>query len=90
MKRRKFFKLATTGAAGLTMAASCTNQKKDAGSGISEQDLPREVPAYRNNQPPSGTSVKQKSANDKLMVALIGAGQHGIKVITDAAGLGEG
>ena len=89
MKRRKFFKLATTGAAGLTMAASCTNQKKDTGSGISEADMPREVPAYRNSKSPSGTSGKQRSANDKLIVALIGAGHHGIKVITDAAGLGE-
>ncbi len=89
MKRRKFFKLATTGAAGLTMAASCTNQKKDTDSGISGPDLPREVPAYRKSKTTAATSVKQRSANDKLVVALIGAGHHGIKVITDAAGLGE-
>ncbi|MEE9461705.1 MAG: hypothetical protein V3V53_07725, partial [Bacteroidales bacterium] len=76
MKRRKFFKLATTGAAGLTMAASCTNQKKDTGSGISEVDLPKDVPSYKNSQSPSIPSVPQRSANDRLTVALIGAGHH--------------
>jgi predicted dehydrogenase len=89
MKRRKFFKLATTGAAGLTMAASCMNQKKDDGSGISGADMPGEVPAYRNSKPASGSSFQQRSANDTLAVALIGAGHHGIRVILEAAGLGE-
>jgi len=89
MKRRKFFKLATTGAAGLTMAASCTNQKKDTGSGISEADMPGELPSYRNSKPAAGSSVPQRSANDKLVVALIGCGHHGIRVILEAAGLGE-
>jgi predicted dehydrogenase len=71
------------------MAASCTNQKKDTGSGISEADLPEELPSYRNSKPASGTPVAQRSANDKLVVALIGAGHHGIRVILEAAGLGE-
>lgn len=89
MKRRKFFKIATTGAAGLTMTASCTNQQKDAGTGIDNADLPKEVPIYRNPQSAPGPSIAQRSANDRLTVALIGCGGHGTKVITDAAGLGE-
>jgi predicted dehydrogenase len=89
MKRRKFFKLATTGAAGLTMAASCTNRQKSAEAGMNEPDQPMELPAYRKSQPSSGPPVQKKSASDKLVVALIGCGGHGTKVITDAAGLGE-
>ena len=89
MKRRKFFKLASAGAAGLTMAASCTSRQKSAEAGMNEPDQQMEVPAYRKSQPSSGPQVQKKSANDKVVVALIGAGGHGIKVITDAAGLGE-
>ncbi len=89
MKRRKFFKLATTGAAGLTMAASCTNPQKDARSGSHQAELPTEVPDYRKSTSTSGPPIAQRSANDRLTVALIGCGGHGTKVITDAAGLGE-
>ena len=89
MKRRKFFQLATTGTAGLTVAASCTNRQKDTGNGISEMDLPKEVPSYRTIRPTTNPSIPQRSANDRLVVALIGCGHHGITVITDAAGLGE-
>jgi predicted dehydrogenase len=89
MKRRKFFKLATTGAAGLTMAASCTGRQKDAG-GVSEGlDLPAEVPAYRKGQAASVPAVHRRGANDRLVVALIGCGGHGTKVVTDAAKLKE-
>ena len=89
MKRRKFFKLATTGAAGLTMAASCTNPRKDSRAGSGQMDLPSDVPAYKKGTSTTGPSIAQRSANDKLVVALIGAGHHGIRVITEAAGLGE-
>ena len=89
MKRRKFFQLASAGTAGLTLAASCTSRQKSADAGMSEPDQPMEVPAYRKGQTPAGPPVKQKSPNDRVVVALIGCGGHGIKVITDAAGLGE-
>jgi predicted dehydrogenase len=89
MKRRKFFKLATSGAAGLTMAASCSNPKNDTGSLKSDPDQAMEVPAYKKSKHSSLTSVKQKSANERIVVALIGAGHHGITVIQQAANLGE-
>jgi len=89
MKRRRFFKLATTGAAGLTMAASCIDQRNDTGSGISDPELSAEIPAYKKSKPAIGQVVPQKSAGDRLQVALIGAGNHGTKLILDAAGLGE-
>jgi len=89
MRRRKFFKLASTGAAGLTMAVSCSNPKNDSGSLKKDPDQPLEVPAYKKSKPSSFTPVKQKSANDKAVVALIGAGHHGIAVILEAANLGE-
>ncbi len=78
MQRRKFFQLASAGAAGLTMAASCSNQ-----------DQSRKVPAYKSGESFSVTPVRPKSINDRIVVALIGAGHHGITVILEAANLGE-
>ncbi|MEN8227014.1 MAG: Gfo/Idh/MocA family oxidoreductase [Bacteroidota bacterium] len=89
MRRRKFFKLATTGAAGLTVAASCTNPNNEPDSLKIDPDQPGEMPAYRNSKLSSGQPVKQKSANDQVVVALIGAGHHGINVILEAANLGK-
>lgn len=89
MQRRKFFKLASTGAAGLTLAASCSNPKNEPDLLKNDPDQPLEVPTYKKNEPPSFTPVKQKSANDKVVVALIGAGHQGSNVIMLAANLGE-
>jgi len=89
MRRRKFFKLATTGAAGLTMAASCSHPNNDTGSLKNEPDQPLDLPSYKKNKSSSFAPVKQKSANDRIVVALIGAGYHGTAVTVQAADLGE-
>lgn len=89
MKRRKFFKLATTGAAGVTMAASCTNVQNSDDSAGSEPLQSGKVPAYRKSITSTFSTGSGKSANDRIVVALIGAGHHGITVILQAANLGE-
>lgn len=89
MRRRKFFKLATTGAAGLTMAASCSTSTNETDSLKNESDLHLKVPSYKKSKSSSSTLLPQKSSNDKIVVALIGAGHHGITVILEAANLGE-
>ncbi len=89
MKRRKFFKLATTGAAGITMITSCTGGGSEAVTAGNTQVEPGIVPAYRKSILPALASGTQKSANDRIVVALIGAGGHGITVILQAANLGE-
>ena len=89
MRRRFFFKLATTGAAGLTLTASCSNPNNEPDSLKIDPKLPREVPAYKKSKTTSITTVKQMGANDQVVVALIGAGHHGITVILEVANLGE-
>lgn len=89
MKRRKFFKLASTGAAGLSLASSCTNGHSDSVSGEKAPLQSTSEPAYRKIQASSAAPVAKKGANDRIVVALIGAGHHGITVILQAANLGE-
>jgi len=89
MKRRKFFKLAGTGVAGLTLAASCSKTGKDRDSASGDKALPEEAPAYRKGIKSAFSSGQQKSASDRIVVALIGAGNHGVFLILQAANLGE-
>ncbi len=96
MKRRKFFKLASTGAAGVTFAASCANGSSDSSSSDSSSSGSSSAGQQAGTEPAYRSSVKStfapgtpKSANDRVVVALIGAGHHGITVILQAANLGE-
>ncbi len=89
MRRRKFFQLASTGAAGLTLATSCASGGSDKASGENKTLQPAGEPAYRKTQFSSAAAGSQKGANDRIVVALIGAGHHGIAVILQAANLGE-
>jgi predicted dehydrogenase len=89
MKRRNFFKLAGTGVAGLTLAASCSETGKDGHTVSGDMALPEEAPAYRKGIKSAFSSGLQKSANDRIVVALIGAGDQGVTLILLAAGLGE-
>jgi len=89
MKRRNFFKLATTGAAGITWLGSCTNSGSNGVSSGGNTAQPGTIPAYRKSIVPAFASGTQKSANDRIVVALIGAGNHGITLILQVANLGE-
>ncbi len=78
MKRRKFFHTTSCGLAGVALA-SCTptaNNNSSTGANTTGAEGIKEKPAYRNNTKLYAGNNK-KSANDTLVVALIGAGGYG-------------
>lgn len=88
MKRRKFFQVASAGAAGMTLAAAC----KPAGLETGAQDaatIPAAVPDYRKAIKTTFAATKGKPAGDKVILALIGAGSWGTNLIMEAAKSGE-
>ncbi len=89
MRRRRFFQVASLSVAGLSMATSCTNAGKATSPESKKGQHPKKVPDYRRNIKSSFTKGKTKSANDTLILALIGAGSYGTSLILEAAGLGE-
>ena len=93
MKRRKFFFLATSCVAGLALTPSCQKFKKGSklysDSKKSVDLMSGELPPYRKVIKPSFSSEKFKSANDTIVVALIGAGAFGTYFIMNALETGE-
>jgi predicted dehydrogenase len=89
MKRRNFFRLAASGAAALTLGTSCKPSRQDAIKTESGTRIPTEPPDYRKSIKPVFTNTKGKSAGDKVILALIGAGSWGTNLIIEAAGLNE-
>ena len=89
MKRRKFFQLTTAGVAGLTLASSCKYLTSDKGVQNSKTGLSSVVPDYRNTIKSAFSTGKNKAANDKVILALIGAGSWGTNLILEAAKSGE-
>lgn len=92
MKRRKFFFLAASGAAGLTLAPSCRESKKQGSSSDSKDALIKlsgQEPSYRKGIKTSFSSENTKSVNDTIVVALIGAGGWGSHLILQAVETGE-
>lgn len=89
MKRRNFFQLASTGAAGLALAASsCTSHHPNTETAGSSASVPPEIPDYRKTIKSSFSTGKTKNANDKVILALIGAGNYGTMLILEAANSG--
>lgn len=92
MKRRKFFFLATSGTAGLTLAPSCRESKKQSSPSDSKEtltELSGQEPSYRKGVKTSFSSENTKNANDTIIVALIGAGGWGTNLIMQAVETGE-
>ncbi|MDD3744664.1 MAG: Gfo/Idh/MocA family oxidoreductase, partial [Lentimicrobiaceae bacterium] len=92
MKRRKFFFLATSGAAGLTLAPSCQRSNKQGSPSDSNEsvtELSGQEPSYRKVIKTSFSSERAKSVNDTIIVALIGAGGWGTNLIIQAVETGE-
>lgn len=85
MQRKTFFKLLSTGAAGIALAAGC----KPVTPGNNEQEGTRkavkEIPGYRKSIKQSFSGGPGKSANDKVILALIGAGGYGTMLILETA-----
>ncbi|MBK7713747.1 MAG: Gfo/Idh/MocA family oxidoreductase [Bacteroidales bacterium] len=88
MKRRKFFQAISYGAAGLALNTSCKQNLNKPETASLTNSLSTEVPAYRNTIVSSFPDRKTKSANDTLVIGLIGAGGWGTHII-QAAGLSE-
>jgi len=84
MKRRQFFTNLPISVAGFSLASSCSTSQDDR-SGLKktleEPKFSEEVPAYRNNIKTAFSKDGQKSANDKVILALIGAGGWGTTLI---------
>jgi predicted dehydrogenase len=88
MKRRKFFYLTGSGAAGLAIGASCGRGEKN-NSPNNGREMYQEIPDYRDKIKTSFSTAGSKSANDKVILALIGAGNYGTLIILEAANSGE-
>ncbi len=88
MKRRNFFQITSAGAVGLTFASSCKSNVNDAVINDSSSAI-KVVPDYRATIKPTFTIGSKKSAGDKVILALIGAGSWGTNLILEAANSGE-
>lgn len=88
MKRRKFFQITSAGAVGLALASSCKSKVNDTVINDSPSAI-KVVPDYRATIKPTFTIGSKKSAGDKVILALIGAGSWGTNLILEAANSGE-
>lgn len=84
MKRRKFFHIAGMGTAGLTLANSCTSRQNSSNTETTGSQESHVVPDYRKSIKTSLNKTNAKSANDTIVVALIGAGGWGSHVVLQA------
>jgi predicted dehydrogenase len=90
MKRRKFFQTISYGAAGLAITTSCKQiSRKNPENASLTTSVSNEIPAYRKELVSSFPQGKTKSANDAIVLALIGSGGWGTHIIIQAAGLNE-
>lgn len=89
MKRRKFFQLTSAGAAGMAIASSCSSSAQKKGEKDSGIVVNEVVPDYRDQIKTSFTVQNKKGANDRVVLALIGAGSWGTNLIFEAANSGE-
>jgi predicted dehydrogenase len=89
MKRRKFFQLAATGAAGISIASACKSSNNNTTQSDQGTPVPNEIPDYRKNIKTTFQAGKGKAPSDKVITALIGAGSWGSNLILEAAKSGE-
>jgi predicted dehydrogenase len=89
MKRRKFFKLSSAGAAIIALPSSCNSFSSDNNNQETAITAPNEVPDYRKTIKSSFSTDKSKPSSDKVILALIGAGGWGTNLILEAVNAGE-
>ena len=76
MKRRKFIEYVSLGVAGISVVSACSGGENAAV--IEKTNLPHaQAPDYRTKTKSSFAITKSKSASDKVILALIGAGNFG-------------
>lgn len=76
MKRRKFLENVSLGAAGIGFLSACKGGIKDT-SGLAERNTALQVPVYRAKIKSSFASANPRNASDRVILALIGAGNWG-------------
>ncbi len=84
MKRRHFFGRLACGAAGISLAGSCSNPEEKGAIQSAKQGnvpLPNKAPAYRSKIKKSFSGKDAKGANDRVVLGLIGAGGWGSHLI---------
>jgi predicted dehydrogenase len=84
MKRRQFFTTLPLSVAGLNLASSCSNQgdfHTESVNKANEFQVSKEVPAYREKIKTDFTRQNVRSANDRVVLALIGAGSWGTNLV---------
>ena len=92
MKRRHFFSSLTWSIAGLGLATSCIRSgEKDPSQqiGMEGGQSTDKVPPYRDKIKTSFASGSVKGANDRVVLALIGAGSWGTNLILTIAGINK-
>ena len=89
MKRRKFFKLASAGAAGITLGTACRRAGDNAGGPALGTGVNNIIPDYRATIKTAFPKSDARSPNDKVILALIGAGGFGTYLILEAVNAGE-
>ena len=92
MKRRHFFGSLSWGVAGLGLATSCSNLSEKESSqqaGSKGYQLPDQPPAYREKIKTTFSEGSVIGSNDRVVLALIGAGSWGTNLILNVADINK-
>ncbi len=81
MKRRHFFGSLSVGVVGLGLVGSCTNSGDRNNTTIQNNGIENKPPSYRKKIKTSFNASANKGTNDKVVLALIGAGGWGTNLI---------
>lgn len=88
MKRRKFLESVSLSAAGIGLISSCAREVKSTGN-LTSSPGNNQTPEYRTKIKSSFSATKARGANDKVILALIGAGNWGTGLALNVSGLNK-
>ncbi|MCK5371582.1 MAG: hypothetical protein KAQ62_23630, partial [Cyclobacteriaceae bacterium] len=92
MKRRNFFGSLSWSMAGLGLATSCSNSKENdipQHTKSADNQLPDRLPAYREKIKATFPKGSVLGSNDRVTLALIGAGGWGTNLILNVVSLNK-
>jgi predicted dehydrogenase len=88
MKRRKFLEKVSLSAAGIGFISSCGGEIKSPGN-LTGSLTNAQTPGYRATIKSSFATAKTRNANDRVILALIGAGNWGTGLALNISGLNK-